>query len=71
MKMSSKQQYWEIVMLFKKIKKWLEKLAEQNDSKFRNQRLDCCNLNRQTRHRKSRITVISKNRKQLNPKSSV
>lgn len=34
-------------MLFKKIKKWLEGMAERNEARYGNQRLDCCGMNRQ------------------------
>lgn len=30
----------------KAIKRWLEKLAKANKETFGNERLDCCNLNR-------------------------
>ncbi|WP_394355758.1 LDCC motif putative metal-binding protein [Caldicoprobacter guelmensis] len=33
--------------MFKKIKKFLEKLAKQNNALFHGQKLNCCELNRQ------------------------
>ena len=32
--------------MFKKLKKWLEQMAERNEQRFGAQRLDCCGLNR-------------------------
>ncbi len=34
-------------MAFKKMKRWLERMAEQNDKRYGNQKLDCCGMNRQ------------------------
>ncbi len=39
-----------VLLMFKFIKNWLERLAKQNEKNFGNGRLDCCDLN------KSKIT---------------
>jgi hypothetical protein len=36
--------------MFKKVKKWLEKMAEQNEKRYGNQKLDCCGMNRNSLH---------------------
>ncbi|GAB4363645.1 MAG: hypothetical protein Kow0042_01690 [Calditrichia bacterium] len=35
-------------MAFKRIKKWLERMAEENEKRYGNQKLDCCDMNRQS-----------------------
>jgi len=34
--------------MFKKIKKWLERMAERNEKRYGNQKLDCCDMNRES-----------------------
>lgn len=41
-------------IMFKKIRKWLEKMAEQNERQYGGQKLDCCNMNRQSLHEGAR-----------------
>lgn len=33
--------------MFLKMKKWLERLAAQNERRYGGQKLDCCGMNRQ------------------------
>ena len=40
-------------MLKQKIKKWLDRVAEENKNQFGNDRPDCCNINNQHRRRKN------------------
>jgi hypothetical protein len=35
--------------MFKFIKNWLDRLAEENEKSFGNGKLDCCNLNKSTK----------------------
>ncbi|MEJ2050116.1 MAG: LDCC motif putative metal-binding protein [Calditrichota bacterium] len=43
--------------MFKKVKRWLEKMAELNEKHYGNQKLDCCGMNRNSLYGRAKKPV--------------